>query len=149
MSNLKRQEAQPPVYLLNDGLFFSIDRAIMDVPVYFRQKDAETYFDNPFLMSNHVFEGFNWAIQYHWFSPRYIPSRFDYRFLKPYTNEELIDMFGLQPDYLSKKAKMFDDLDFIWERTPFPTPSKSSRELDLEYLKKRSDYVKACPPIKK
>lgn len=149
MSKLKRQEVKPPVYLLNDGLFFAIDRTVMESPVYFRQKDAETYFDNPFLIRDHVFFGFNWVIQYRWFSPRYIPSRFDYRFLKPYTNEELINMFGLQSDFLSKEAKIFDDLDFSWEQKPFPTPSKSIQELELEYLKARSDYVNSCKPTKK
>ena len=113
MPKLKRQEAKPPVYLLNDGLFFAIDRCIMETPVYFRQKDAETYFDNPFLLGNYVWEGFRWAVRCRWFSPRYRSMRFDSRHMKPYTNEELLSLFDSSIEWMLDEAKYWDDWDFL------------------------------------
>lgn len=113
MSKLKRLEVEPPVYLLNDGLFFAIDQAISEAPVYFRQKDAEAYFDNPYLLGDKITPSFKWAVQFRWFSPRYRPMRFDSRQMKPYTNEELLHIFDYTYDDFLVEAKYWDDWDFL------------------------------------
>lgn len=113
MPKLKRLETKPPVFLLNDGLFFCIDRSISETPVYFRQQDAETFFDNPFLLGDQIWECFRWSVRCRWFSPRYRTLRFDSRHMRPYTNEELLSLFDVEYDWLLSEAKHCDEWDFL------------------------------------